>query len=137
MGAKKTINDAESNVHITVQALEYQQPYKRPQPQKPEAFQGGDIWATVRIKFCNVEGPNINVSQSPWTLAYEDGSSIETTGSTGGDMPKPEFPMAKAVKAGRCAAGLVAFPVPSSKWPERVVYGPDGIDPIEWATPKA
>lgn len=137
MGAKKTINDTDNNVHLTVEALEYQQPYKGPQPEKPEDFQGGDIWATASIRLCNLKGPAINVSQTPWSLGYEDGTSIETTGSTGGDMPKPEFPMDKVVKAGRCAAGLVAFPVPSSKRPERVVYGPDGLDPVEWAVPKA
>lgn len=37
------IDDTENNIHATVQALEYQQPYKGPQPQKPEDFQGGDI----------------------------------------------------------------------------------------------
>ncbi|GGN59908.1 hypothetical protein GCM10011579_024520 [Streptomyces albiflavescens] len=48
-----------------------------------------------------------------------------------------EFPMDKTIKAGRCAAGLIAFPVPGSRRPERVVYGPDGLDPVEWAVPKA
>lgn len=43
MGTKKAIDDTENNIHATVQALEYQQPYKGPQPQKPEDFQGGDI----------------------------------------------------------------------------------------------
>ncbi|MFF7603293.1 hypothetical protein [Streptomyces mirabilis] len=43
MGTKKAIDDTENNIHATVQALEYQEPYKGPQPQKPEDFQGGDI----------------------------------------------------------------------------------------------
>ncbi|MEV5388593.1 DUF4352 domain-containing protein [Streptomyces sp. NPDC052721] len=133
MGAKKTIDDDANDVHITVQAIEYQQPYKGPQPQKPEDFQGGDIWAAASVKVCNVSGPNINVSQTPWSLAYSDGTSIESTGLSGGDMPKPEFPMDKPVKSGRCAAGLISYPVPSGKKPERIVYAPDGADPIEWA----
>ncbi|MFD8760517.1 DUF4352 domain-containing protein [Streptomyces mirabilis] len=136
MGTKKSIIDAENDINITVEATEYQQPYKGPQPQKPEDFQGGDIWATVNVKLCNIAGGDIQVSQSPWSLAYKDGTSIETTGSSGGDMPKPEFPMDKTVKEGRCAAGLIAFPVPSGKHPERVVYEPDGTDPTEWALPK-
>ncbi|MEU2061987.1 hypothetical protein [Streptomyces sp. NPDC013455] len=52
-------------------------------------------------------------------------------------MPKPEFPMDKPVKAGRCAAGLIAYPVPSGKRPERIVYAPEGTDPIEWAVTKS
>ncbi|MFG2813596.1 DUF4352 domain-containing protein [Streptomyces sp. NPDC048410] len=137
MGAKKAIDDAENHVHATVQAVEYQQPYKGPQPQKPEDFQGGDTWATVSVKVCNVNGADITVDQTVWSLAYEDGTSVEVTGGTGGDMPKPEYPMDKTVKPGRCAAGLVAFPVSSKKRPERVVYEPDGTEPIEWPIPKA
>ncbi|MFE0383925.1 DUF4352 domain-containing protein [Streptomyces bungoensis] len=137
MGTKENIDDDANNVHITVQAVEYQQPYKGPQPQKPDASQGGDIWATINIHVCNNSGPNINVSQTPWSLAYKDGTSIESTGLSGGDMPKPEFPMDKPVKAGRCAAGLISYPVPSDKKPERIVYAPDGTDPIEWAITKS
>ncbi|WP_406841896.1 DUF4352 domain-containing protein (plasmid) [Streptomyces sp. AHU1] len=137
MGTKKTIDNTENNMHATVEALEYQQPYKGPQPQKPQDFQGGDIWATVNVKVCNIRGVDINVDQFPWSLSYADGTSIDVTGSSGGDMPKPEYPMDKLLKPGRCAAGLIAFPVPSSKQPERIVYGPDGLDPVEWAVPKA
>ncbi|MET9088130.1 DUF4352 domain-containing protein [Streptomyces sp. NPDC004237] len=133
LGTVKTIDDDTNDVHITIQAVEYQQPYKGPQPQKPDKALGGDTWSTVNVKVCNVSGPDINVSQHPWSLDYADGTSIETTGLSGGDMPKPEFPMDKAVKAGRCAAGLIPFPVPSSKQPARVVYAPDGTEPTEWA----
>ncbi|MFI1361929.1 DUF4352 domain-containing protein [Streptomyces griseochromogenes] len=133
MGMKKSVNDDANDVHITVRAVEYQQPYKGPQPQKPEDFQGGDIWATASVKVCNIRGASISVSPTPWSLAYPDGTSIESTGLSGGDMPKPEFPMDKPVKAGRCAAGMIAYPVPSGKKPERIVYAPDGADPIEWA----
>ncbi|MEU6601989.1 DUF4352 domain-containing protein [Streptomyces flaveolus] len=116
MGAKKTIDDDANDVHITVQAIEYQQPYKGPQPHKPEDFQGGDIWAAASIKVCNVSGPNINVSQIPWSLAYNDGTSIDSTGLSGGDMPKPEFPMDKPVKSGRCGCG--ADRLPGAEWQE-------------------
>ncbi|WP_445279650.1 DUF4352 domain-containing protein [Streptomyces sp. DSM 118148] len=138
MGAKKAIDDDANDVHITVQVVDYQQPYKGPQPQKPDASQGGDVWAALSIKVCNVSGPNISVSHRPWSLAYEDGTSIESTGLSGGDLPKPEFPMDKLVKAGRCAAGLIPYPVPSSKHPERIVYAPDDAeDTIEWAVTKS
>lgn len=135
MGTTKAFNDDANDVHLTIQAVEYQQPYKGPQPQKPTDVQGGDIWATVSVKVCNISGPNISVSPRPWSLAYKDSTSIEATGLSGGDMPKPEFPMDKPVKAGRCAAGLIAYPVPSTKQPERIVYSPNGADPIEWAVP--
>ncbi|MFF9524872.1 DUF4352 domain-containing protein [Streptomyces achromogenes] len=137
MGTRQAIDDNANDVHITVQALEYQQPYKGPQPHKPDASQGGDVWATVEVKVCNTSGANINVSQRPWSLGYEDGTSIESTGLSGGDMPKPEFPMDKPIKAGRCAAGLIAYPVPSGKQPERIVYAPTDTDPIEWAVTKS
>ena len=137
MGTKHVLDDDENNIHTTVQALEYQQPYQGPQPQTPQDFQGGDTWATASIKVCNIRGEEISVSQFPWSLAYADGTSIEVTGSSGGDMPKPEYPMDKTVKPGRCAAGLIAFPVPSDKRPERLVYETDAGEVAEWAIPKA
>ncbi|MEV5785036.1 DUF4352 domain-containing protein [Streptomyces sp. NPDC052287] len=136
MGARHLFNDAENNVHTTIQALEYQQPYRGPQPQAPEDFQGGDTWATANVKVCNRHGVNVTVDQTVWSLAYADGTSIEITGSTGGDMPKPEYPMDKTIQPGRCAAGLIAFPVPGKKRPERLVYEPTGGTPTEWAIPK-
>jgi hypothetical protein len=136
MGAKKDIVEPENDVHLTVQAVKYQQPYAGPQPQAPEDFQGGDTWATAEVKVCNVAGADVGVSQFPWSLAYEDGTSIDVTGSSGGDMPKPEFPMDKTLKPGRCAAGLIAFPVPGDKTPEWLVYEPDGGEPTEWAISK-
>lgn len=137
IGATKTIIDAESDVHATVQALAYQQPYKGPQPAKPEDFQGGDIWATAEVKVCNVKGVSFSIDQTPWSLSYADGTSIQVTGSSGGDMPKPEYPMDKTLISGRCARGLVAFPVPSGKRPERLVYQPGNGTPTEWTIPKA
>ncbi|MFJ4785758.1 DUF4352 domain-containing protein [Streptomyces sp. NPDC088794] len=136
MGATKTIIDAETDVHATVRALSYQQPYRGPQPQAPEDFQGGDTWATADVKVCNVKGAEFTVDQFPWSLSYSDGTSIEVTGSSGGDMPKPEYPMDKTLTSGRCARGLVTFPVPSSKRPERLVYQPGSGTPTEWAIPK-
>lgn len=137
LGATKTIIDSEVDVHASVQALNYQQPYKGPQPQAPEDFQGGDTWATAEVKVCNVKGTEFSVDQFPWSLAYADGTSIKVTGSSGGDMPKPEYPMDKTLTAGRCARGLVAFPVPGSKRPERLVYQPGSGTPTEWTIPKA
>ncbi|MEU8472724.1 DUF4352 domain-containing protein [Streptomyces sp. NPDC029006] len=136
MGTTKTINDTKQDVHITIQAVQYQQPYKGPQPHKPAAVQGGDVWAVARIKVCNLSGPAINVNQTAWSLGYADGTSIDVTGEAGGDMPKPEYPIRKAVPAGRCAAGLVPFPVPSKKRPDRIVYQPADNVLMEWSVPE-
>lgn len=54
----------------------------------------------------NINGNDITVSQFPWLLAYTAGTSIQITGSVGGDMPKPEYPMDQTVKPGRYVAGL-------------------------------
>jgi hypothetical protein len=138
MGAERDVKDlvdGTNDLHVTVQALEYQQPYKGPQPQKPQDFQGGDTWATASVKICTIKG-DVEVSQFPWSLAYEDGTNVEVTGSSGGDMPKPEFPMGKKILPGRCAAGLIAFPVDSKRRPARLVYEPESGEPAEWAIPK-
>ncbi|MBD0837528.1 DUF4352 domain-containing protein [Streptomyces sp. TRM68416] len=137
MGATKTLVEAGKSAQTTVQALGYEQPYAGPQPQTPEAFQGGDMWATADVKTCNVEGPGLVVSQFQWSLAYEDGTLIEVTGLSGGDMPKPEYPMDKTLKPERCARGVIAFPVPGDKRPERLVYELESGEVVEWAVPKA
>ncbi|GLF94869.1 DUF4352 domain-containing protein [Streptomyces yaizuensis] len=135
MGAQREIAEPENGIRFTVQALSYQQPYKGPQPEAPADFQGGDTWATADVKICDIAG-KFSVSQFPWSLVYSDGTSIEITGSTGGDMPKPEFPMDRSLKPGQCARGLVAFPVPGDKRPEHLVYAPEQGESVDWRIPK-
>jgi hypothetical protein len=87
---------------------------------------------------CNTAGIDFSVSQTPWSLSYKDGTSMETTGLSGGDMPKPEFPMDKTLKAGHCARGKIGFPVHADTRPTAIVYETeDGASPTEWAIPKA
>ncbi|WP_234312632.1 DUF4352 domain-containing protein [Streptomyces seoulensis] len=135
MGTEQTLQD-DQGVTFTVQALEYQQPFKGPQPEKPDASLGGDTWATVKAKVCDGSGGPLIVDQSVWSLSYADGTSIATTGLNGGDMPKPEFPVEKTLSPGRCAAGLISFPVPGKKTPDRISYELGGSSPIEWAVRK-
>lgn len=86
---------------------------------------------------CNTTGADFSVSQSSWSPSYKDGTSMETTGLSGGDMPKPEFPMDKTLKSGRCARGKIAFPVHAATRPTEIVYETDdGAAPAEWAVPK-
>ncbi|MFJ4869610.1 DUF4352 domain-containing protein [Streptomyces sp. NPDC088757] len=131
--AKVTTDDAT----FTVTALAYTQPVKGPQPPDP-GTQGGDVWATVEAKVCSVSGDTFTVSQFPWSLAYTDGTVVKVTGSTGGDLPKPEFPMDQPVKNGRCIRGKIPFPVMNNIRPERVVYAPEALsaNPVEWTVPK-
>lgn len=131
--AKVTTDDAT----FTVTALAYTQPVKGPQPPDP-ATQGGDVWATVEAKVCSVSGITLTVTQFPWSLAYTDGTVVKVTGSTGGDLPKPEFPMDQPVTNGRCIKGKIPFPVMNNTRPERVVYAPEALSatPIEWTVPK-
>ncbi|MFJ5176701.1 DUF4352 domain-containing protein [Streptomyces griseoviridis] len=134
MGTKKTLDDSTNDTHFTAQVTEYQQPHKGPQPETPTDL-GGDIWATVNVKVCNLRGATFSVGQTAWSLEYDDGTSVESTGLSGGDMPKPEYPMDRAVKPGRCAAGLISYPVDSKKRPARVTYAPESGESAEWAVP--
>ncbi|MEU2233149.1 DUF4352 domain-containing protein [Streptomyces vietnamensis] len=137
LGETAKVNDDPNGVVFTATVIAYIQPVKGPQPPDP-ATQGGDVWATVEAKICN-EAKTVTVSQFPWSLAYADGTVVKVTGSSGGDMPKPEFPMDVPIKAGRCVKGKIPFPVMSNSRPERIVYAPESLaaDPVEWAVPKA
>ncbi|MEU3293005.1 DUF4352 domain-containing protein [Streptomyces longwoodensis] len=128
-------DDTTPGLRASVQALRYTQPVTN--IEAPSGTQGGDIWAAADVKVCNAGTVDFSVSQFPWHLTYTDGTNIEVTGSTGGDMPKPEFPMDRTIRAGSCARGKIAFPVPSGKRPERLVYEPEGAAPVEWAVPRA
>ncbi|MFB7936316.1 DUF4352 domain-containing protein [Streptomyces sp. NPDC056049] len=131
--AKVTTDDAT----FTVTALAYTQPVKGPQPPDP-ATQGGDVWATVEAKVCSESGITLTVTQFPWSLTYADGTVVKVTGSSGGDMPKPEFPMDQPVKNGRCVKGKIPFPVMNNLRPSHVLYAPEALaaSPIEWTIPK-
>ncbi|MGW1799001.1 DUF4352 domain-containing protein [Streptomyces sp. NPDC001984] len=132
--ATATVRDSDGTT-VKATVLAYTQPEKGPAP--PDKELGGDAWATAEVKVCNVQG-DISVSQFPWSLSYPDDTRIEVTGLNGGDLPKPEFPTDDvAVKPGDCLRGKIPFPVPSSKRPDRIVYAPDGSEPVEWAVPKA
>ncbi|MFF1279121.1 DUF4352 domain-containing protein [Streptomyces marokkonensis] len=136
MGIKYAINDNENDVHLTVQALEYQQPYKGRQSDKLYNVGGVRVWATVSIRLCNLRGSTFSVDQSVWSLAYVDGIITEPTGLTGPDIPQPEYPINAPLEAGRCASGLISYSVRSDKRPERLLYGPQGFQPIEWVIPE-
>jgi hypothetical protein len=134
IGTSATVRDSDGTT-VKATVLHYTQPEKG--PQSPGKELGGDTWATAEVKVCNIQG-DITVSQFPWSLSYPDDTRIEVTGLNGGDLPKPEFPTDDVdVKPGDCLRGKIPFPVPSSKRPDRIVYAPDGSDPVEWAISKA
>lgn len=137
LGEKLNVDDSDNDVHATVQAITYTHTEKG--PSAPGEELGGDSWATADVKVCNVRGVDIGVDQTAWSLTYADGTTMDTTGLSGGDMPKPEFPMDKVLKAGKCARGKVAFPVQANKRPVSLDYAPEGqtTPATEWAIPKA
>ncbi|KUF20116.1 hypothetical protein AT728_28045 [Streptomyces silvensis] len=131
----KTTVKSDDGTSSTAEVLAYTHTEKG--PQAPGEELGGDSWATAEIRVCNTGSDRIGVSQDPWSVDYADGTSMETTGLSGGDMPKPEFPMDKSLGSAKCARGKVAFPVHADKRPVSIVYSPEGGEPVEWAVPKA
>lgn len=115
----------------SITALSYKQPLTGPYP--PD--QAGEEWGRLTVKTCVTKG-DVTVSQFGWSVAYEDGTRIEVTGSSGGDFPRPEFPMDAVVKPGDCAKGGIMFPVPKGQRPDRVVFAPEGAaEALEWKVP--
>lgn len=116
-------------------ALAYKQPITGISPPGIDG-DTGEVWGQAEVKVCVTQG-TIGVSQFPWSLAFEDGARVDVTGSSGGDFPRPEFPMDATVKTGDCVRGLIMFPVPKDQRPERIIYAPEGsTDSTEWAVPK-
>ncbi|WP_151485231.1 DUF4352 domain-containing protein [Streptomyces albicerus] len=94
------------------------------------------VWSRIEVKVCNDKGDPITVSQFPWSLAYDDGAIVDVTGLSGGGFPKPEFPTDDTfVRAGRCVRGGIMFAVEPDGRPDRIVYTPEGREPVEWAVP--
>ncbi|MEU2393537.1 hypothetical protein [Streptomyces sp. NPDC007369] len=119
--------------------MSYQQPVKGINPPGEGLGVEDAVWATVEVKVCNAQGPDISVDQQPWSLAFPDGARIQVTGLNGGDLPKPEFPtMPTVVRAGDCLRGKIPFPVPKDQRPSKIIYAPlSAPSPTEWAVPSA
>lgn len=118
----------------TTTALAYKQPIKGITPPDIDG-KSGEVWGQVEAKVCVDEGV-ITASQFPWSLAFADGARVDVTGSSGGDFPRPEFPMDAIVKAGDCVRGLIMFPVPEGQRPEKIIYSPDANpEGAEWSVP--
>lgn len=118
----------------TTTVLGYEQPvrvYFAPE-------QSGYVWATLEVKVCNAKDSNtMTISRLPWSLAYKDGARAQISGSSGGDMPKPEYPPVDTpLTPGDCIRGKIPFEVPGDQRPERAVYAPADFErPIEWTVP--
>ncbi|MFI9079144.1 hypothetical protein ACIGW8_22185 [Streptomyces sioyaensis] len=117
----------------TTTVLSYRQPIPNVEPPNASG-ETGEEWGALEIKVCTTAG-KVRVSQQPWSVALDDGSRVSTTGLSGGDFPRPEFPQDAVVMAGDCVRGLVMIPVPKGERPERAIYGPEGLDPAEWKIP--
>ncbi|GAA4668080.1 hypothetical protein GCM10023347_21630 [Streptomyces chumphonensis] len=116
-------------------AVAYHQPITTIEPYDPGI--PDETWGQLEAKVCVEEG-EIVVSQFPWSLAFPDGARVDITGLTGGDLPRPQFPMDAPVRAGGCVRGFVMFPVPKDQRPERIIYAPEGAGEggyVEWSVP--
>jgi len=130
-------NDPARPFEGTLTVLDYKQGFTSVGKANEESGSPGYVWAYADLKLCAVKGSYTDNSFS-WTLYYSNGSRIRTSGTTYGDFPKPEYPTEVTVTAGKCARGKLVFPVPGSKRPQSVLYGPDGLEePKEWTVPKA
>lgn len=129
MGARVTI-DARF-VNATVFA--YKQPVATGAP-RPDG-QPGFTWGAADIRVCATkDAPDMTVSNSTWRLTYTDDTLIEASSTGYGSFPKPEYPWGdNSLTAGRCLRGWITFPVPGSKRPAFVAYGPEGQRiPVRW-----
>ncbi|MFI1156180.1 hypothetical protein [Streptomyces sioyaensis] len=117
----------------TTNVLSYRQPFPGVQPPTTTGATDEE-WGALEAKVCTKNG-KVGVTQRPWSVAYADGARVTTTGQSGGDFPRPEYPQEAMVSPGDCVRGLLMFPVPKGKRPERVIYTPDGSDPAEWKIP--
>lgn len=103
----------------------------------PGLLQDGQKWALLDAKVCNHTGQTVPASPFPWSLAYADGTRVESTAITGTDLPGPMYPEETKLKDGDCVRGNIVFEVPEEGRPERVVYAPDVLDdPLEWQVTK-
>jgi hypothetical protein len=99
----------------------------------PEMLSAGQKWAVLEVKVCNTGTEPIETSTFPWSLAYADGARIESSGMTAGELPQPLYPVNAKVSVDDCVRGNIAFQVPESGRPERVLYSPEVLDePVEW-----
>lgn len=130
-----TANVDGDNGRFTVAALSYQDTSIH--SSIPGLLKDGQKWALVDAKMCNNTGQTVPATPFPWSLAYADGSRVESTVITGTDLPGPLYPEETKVKNGDCVRGNIVFQVPKEGRPERVVYAPDVIDdPVEWQVTK-
>jgi hypothetical protein len=102
-----------------------------------EVLQPGQKWAAAEVKVCNTGDEPFAVSPFVWSLAYEDGARVEATHMSGGEFPRPLYPLDARVKGGDCVRGNILFEVPEEGRAERVLYSPEGLDEsVEWFVSK-
>ncbi|MFF3420307.1 hypothetical protein ACFYW9_37450 [Streptomyces sp. NPDC002698] len=97
------------------------------------------VWATLDVKLCaDSSSTTVMSSQKPWTLGFPDDTRIQAPLVSGAGVPKPEYPVdSAAVTPGSCLRGKITFSMERGTRPDRIIYGPEGRDPVEWSVPKA
>lgn len=130
-----TVNTEGTDGKFTVAALAYRDAGIR--SDLPGLLEDGQKWALVDAKVCNRTGQTVPATPFPWSLAYTDGSRVESMYISGTDLPGPMYPEETKLRDGDCVRGHIVFQVPREGRPERVVYAPDVLDdPLEWRVSK-
>lgn len=92
------------------------------------------------MKVCaDAKSSSVLVAQDPWALGFSDDTRLQAPLISGGGVPEPEYPTGDGalVKAGTCLRGKITFSLEHGARPATAMYAPEGMDPIEWAIPKA
>ncbi|MHB9855814.1 hypothetical protein ACSYGO_42130 [Streptomyces krungchingensis] len=96
------------------------------------------VWAVLDVKVCaDEDSTNVLVAQQPWQLGFPDGTRVAAPLISGAGVPGPEYPVdGDLVRPGTCLRGKITFSVEKGTRPDRIVYGPEGRDPVQWAVPE-
>ncbi|MFJ9120101.1 hypothetical protein ACIRJO_31720 [Streptomyces sp. NPDC102394] len=131
-----TSSDPAKAFEAGVTVLGYREDFTSVGNASEEAGEPGYVWAYADLRLCVTKG-SFTDSTTSWTLYYSDGSRVQRSGTTYGDLPKPEYPFEVTVTAGKCARGKLVFAVPDGKRPQSVLFAREGVaEPKEWAVPK-
>lgn len=134
-----TDNDG-SHISGTTTAISYTQPATGIGLPDEAADFKDPVWAVLDVKVCaDQDSTSVLVAQDPWALGFPDDTRLQAPRLSGSGVPKPEYPTGGGalVRAGTCLRGKITFSLEKGTRPNRIVYAPDGRDPVEWAVPKA
>jgi hypothetical protein len=112
-------------ITYTVSALKYRDDLKSGNPYiKPKK---GQQFSALLAQFCldeNLTNRDAQVSTTPWTLRFPDGTLAEATSIGDEAGISPMYPDYQSVPVSTCVKGWIPFEVPVGQQPSLVVYSP-------------